>query len=988
MEQFEIIEKLEKAIDYKLKKTNTLKPDYNNSYSLDSQNNIIGIYLNELSNEKVNIIIPILEKFNSLKHLGINYSQIRNIEAFERITTLTQLSLSSNSIEDASFLRKLSSLRELSLSFNQISDISFISNLKQLRSLDISYNKISNLSPLAKIKSINQFICRGNSLTDISALKELTNLAILDLSENMIIDISPITSLTNLTRLVLHKSNLKNIDFLSKLTNLKELFLGENLIQEIKSIQHLFNLKALYIFDNKITDISPLKNIPGLEILNVANNKIKNIESWILNWNMEVYLDSKSEGISLKGNPLKSPPPSTIQQGKEAVRRYFKKIKDQGLDYIYEVKLTLVGDGNSGKTSLQIRLIDTKGKLPEEDKRTRGIKIHDWVFKNLGGNKHIAHIWDFGGQDVYYPVHRFFLTENSVFLLLASTRISNHNFDYWIPTIYQFGGDSPILIIQTCHDGNRATWNDLNTYLANQNFNIIKTKLKPYYELNLIKKNEGLKQLKESIITQMTSLDHYGKGVPISWVTVREELISESKKHSVISFEHFEELCRNLDNENFKNLIDIEDCAKFLHSIGIILWYSDIDDLKNVVVLRPDWAMNAVYKIIDDSKIQKREGLIEKEDFDRLWKDSIYLGKHDVLKKMLQVFKIAFPKKHRKQDFIIPARLLSMPAEARWTNSDNSLRMVYKFDFMPKGLVNQLSAELSRYIITNQVWNNAVNLSKDSNRGNCQVEEDLYNRTLKIKSKGKDARSLAIMVMNALEDIVEEYKGVHPSILLQCTCKQCINTDEPEIFSYEKLLKKAEYNEGAVVTCNVSDEIFLIEELLQNAGLPIKKFEDNKISGNIKMKKNSKLFISYSKYDEDYLKDFEDHLITLKEEGLITFNCREIELGREWDKEIKKEIADCDIMVCLVSVKFLNTDYITKIEIPKAIEQSKIIIPIIIKACDWENSTLGKYQAAQRGKVLSLDNNQRLLGKIKGNTEEEKAAFWTDIIKEFRKKLF
>jgi hypothetical protein len=148
-----------------------------------------------------------------------------------------------------------------------------------------------------------------------------------------------------------------------------------------------------------------------------------------------------------------------------------------------------------------------------------------------------------------------------------------------------------------------------------------------------------------------------------------------------------------------------------------------------------------------------------------------------------------------------------------------------------------------------------------------------------------------------------------------------------------------------------------------------------------------KIFVAYSKFDEDYLQDFEDHLITLKQEGVATFNCKKIEFGKEWDDEIKRQLDECDIMVCLISVKFLNTDYITSIEIPKAIDLNKLIIPIIIKACDWENSTLGKFQAAQRGKIVSIDNSKRLYGETRAQTREERDVFWTDVIKEFRAKI-
>src|SRR5262249_29134716 len=154
------------------------------------------------------------------------------------------------------------------------------------------------------------------------------------------------------------------------------------------------------------------------------------------------------------------------------------------------------------------------------------------------------HIWDFGGQDVYYPVHRFFITENSIFILLASSRQTHHNFDYWIPTIYQFGGESPIILGQTCYDGNKVPWNDLGAYIGNPNFNIIRTQSLPYYEINLLKNNEGLKLIKQTIINQVVNLPHYGKGVPRSWVPVRNILGEESKKVACISFDRFTEICK------------------------------------------------------------------------------------------------------------------------------------------------------------------------------------------------------------------------------------------------------------------------------------------------------------------------------------------------------------------------------------------------------------------------------------------------------------
>ncbi|WP_431212068.1 COR domain-containing protein [Puia sp. P3] len=119
------------------------------------------------------------------------------------------------------------------------------------------------------------------------------------------------------------------------------------------------------------------------------------------------------------------------------------------------------------------------------------------------------------------------------------------------------------------------------------------------------------------------------------------------------------------------------------------MWYSNNEELREWVVLQPGWIMNAVYRIIDDVELQNRHGLILPADFERLWSDGFYKGRQNVLKKMLQVFKIIFPQKTKKNTFILPARLLSIPKESIWPRDGVSLRLQYDYVFMPRGLVNQ-----------------------------------------------------------------------------------------------------------------------------------------------------------------------------------------------------------------------------------------------------------------------------------------------------------
>ncbi len=646
--------------------------------------------------------------------------------------------------------------------------------------LNLSNCEISNLDSivgeLIGLAFLSELNLQSNHLIEINAISRLKKLTTLILSNNKIVDISPLKELKYLSLIRLDKNAVSNIDALANLEYLETVYLVENLIQELPP----------WIVEIPIDILWEKENIPGC--------------------------------FNFYGNPVINPALEIIMQGKDALKRYFEKVKEEGVDFIFEAKLTLVGDGGSGKTSLQNRLLNKEKPLPNTDSRTRGIAINDWKFE-YKNREHIVHIWDFGGQDVYYPVHKFFLTENSVFVLLASSRQQHHNFNYWIPTIYQFGSKSPIILGQTCFDGNNCSWNDLGYYFGNPNFNIIRNKLLFYYELNLPNNNEGLENLRQAIIEQIVKLPHYGKGVPKSWIPVRNKIAQMAKNNACITFEKFKEICKQTNSKSFSRLVDIEDCARFFHSIGLILWYYSINELNDWVILQPEWAMSAVYKIIDDDKIQKSRGKILEADFLRLWCDKSYDNKHNILKKMLFFFKIAFPEKLKKEDYIIPARMLSMPSDMRWASDEPYLSLVYKYDFMPKGIVNQVTAELSRYIVSEElIWNNAVNLTNADKTAECQIEEDFYFREIRVRAKGKDPRSLVSLVKNAIDDITDSYKDVRPQIYVPCICDYCTINPNPTKFLYSKLIEKLNNNQETI-RCIESDKLVYINELLYNVDM-------------------------------------------------------------------------------------------------------------------------------------------------------------------------
>jgi len=254
-----------------------------------------------------------------------------------------------------------------------------------------------------------------------------------------------------------------------------------------------------------------------------------------------------------------------------------------------------------------------------------------------------------------------------------------------------------------------------------------------------------------------------------------------------------------------------------------VFWYHKNDILKEWVILKPDLAVDAVYMLIDDNEIQVNLGSVYYKDFARLWVNEHHKAHHAILKEMLKEFRVAFPKRHNSHDYILPVRLESMPREKEWTEPA-SIIVEYNFSFMmPKAIVNQLSAELSRYILIDshgneEVWNNAVNFSYE-NHTDCQVKEEYHNRKITIKAKGRDARGLIILVKNALDDIASAYKGVKPEITVACICFEClVAVENKTYYKYNDLVRWSSEKGREKARCNESGEDIPIEELLANTG--------------------------------------------------------------------------------------------------------------------------------------------------------------------------
>ncbi len=149
---------------------------------------------------------------------------------------------------------------------------------------------------------------------------------------------------------------------------------------------------------------------------------------------------------------------------------------------------------------------------------------------------------------------------------------------------------------------------------------------------------------------------------------------------------------------------------------------------------------------------------------------------------------------------------------------------------------------------------------------------------------------------------------------------------------------------------------------------------------NIGQTSTIKVFISYSHIDQEYMNRLDKHLSILKRQNeLESWDDRCIDPGENWKDKIHDAVFSTHVFLLLISADFLASDYCNDVELAEASKRASkgecIIIPIILKNCDWKN-----YKMIEKLKVLPKD------GRAIVNWDDEDSAY-LDIVTGIRRIL-
>ena len=701
----------------------------------------------------------------NLKALRLEDNRLLNsITHLETLTDLEELSIRDcPRVTELPGLENLTSLTELDLyGCINLMILPPLDRLEHLRVLNLSLcNKLSKISGLDKLSQLSKMELHGcSSITELPSLSALTNLIELKLSDcKRLAVLSGVENLTKLTSLSLYGcSSLDALPDLHNLSNLSELDLSNcTWLHDVpESIRHLKNLRFLNLSMLDLIDLPDWLTEIAAEI--TANHVIGTHPQKAAVWLYETTVET-------------IPDMSIFQQPYDMVLKWFEERRLGKTRPLDEIKVVFLGDGEAGKSYTIARMMnDGGGPVGYVDVRTPGIVIKDICYP-VGGRRATLHLWDFGGQDILHSMHRIFLTERTIYVVLVDGSIGNQDerARYWLQNIQGFAKDAPVvLVLNKLDDGLQA---EVNAVDLREKYKVLKQIVK--LSARQYSRERFNLEFRDVLLEEIRKTGFLDAQWPDSWIQVKNAL--QNMDVNYIHGGEYLRICRELNvEENQKPLL------RWFHDLGISFCYCDDDHeaLEDYVVLKPNWITNALYIILFNEREGGKGGVVpirtirnmlgwdapNRDTIKRVIPDAYYVG-YDVnyVLDVFHAFKLSFPKDDRHEFFPMLADVNAKPVASEYAQNMDNLEFYMTFDYLPNNLLHRLMVERHQELDMDNVWLTGARFSIDELGLSAVVVID--DKTLRFyirRTTSEHRPNTYLTMLKANVDRIVERMGLKP----------------------------------------------------------------------------------------------------------------------------------------------------------------------------------------------------------------------------------
>ena len=391
-----------------------------------------------------------------------------------------------------------------------------------------------------------------------------------------------------------------------------------------------------------------------------------------------------------------------IGQGTQAIVGYLGEW-GEGSQQQWVSKVSIVGDGGVGKTSLLRLLRGDEYRYNEET--THGIDIQPLALahpekKNVDME---LRVWDFGGQEIYFATHQFFLTDRSLFLLVWNARqgYEQCRVFHWLDSIRARAPSSPVLIVAT-HTDQRDADLPIGQILEKHK------NVEGHAAVSNLTKS-GIHHFREMVAKAASTLPLMGQTWPTTWIRAASAVRTSGK-----SYVTPHELQKTLVDHGVSSL-SWTTLAQWLHDLEEILYFMMDDELREIVILKPQWVSSYISRVLEDTEVITRKGIFTKREMDRIWSDlDLAIRGHFLL--LMERFDLSYRTLEDKEISLVVERLpLDAPAygerwdQARSEPNCREISMKFSLNTLPAGIPTWFIARSHRFT-TGTHWRTGAGL--------------------------------------------------------------------------------------------------------------------------------------------------------------------------------------------------------------------------------------------------------------------------------------
>lgn len=712
----------------------------------------------------------------------------------------------------------------ITIIFSKISEHLYSPKELRMTNFEIAITRISE----AKEKGSRYLDLSGLGLSSIpEQISELWNLCELDLSFNNFTEFpSVIIGMTNISSLNLNHNYLHDLPFTFGLYySLKELDISYNSFGTIPDeLSYLRELETIIYDRNPFHDRLPLEIKENDDIFYIKfylDSLKPSIEPKKL-FETKLLIIGKGEvGKTTLMKVIKNPK-TKVKVGKEETTHginiagynedlFFPAI-DPYYDWRFDYGELFYDEEESGAYSDRKKFtnVEDNEELIEEiyDELNRSIRSFPEPYDNINEKFFVkkrvkVNIWDFGGQEILYSTHQFFLTQRSIYVLVWEPRSDSYeeNFDYWLNVIKRLGKDSPVIVVMNKSD--ISVKNIDERRYQNEFKNIL-----GFHRISCVTK-EGVKRFMNMLMYGVTGLKHMGDPLPAIWDHVRTVL--KDRAADYISFTEFKNIC-NVEDD--KEAIYI---ASYLSDLGDIIYFDNDMNLHNLVITNPHWLTKAIYELIHSLEVQKNDGLLEADNLSSLLDRRKYpKDKHLEILSLMERFEICFRVVGAKNLYVIPALLRASPDDAKLITkfeTPEALKYHVTYDHMPSGIIERLICRLNKYLDGSNYWKYGAVFHTEHSRALVYIHT--AKRKIFMYVDGSLKTEIYTLIQSAIKEINEDLK-LKPGDskeFIACICSECSVSNAPYMFEYD-ILSKYLVKSKETIDCRESTDSVNIRELL------------------------------------------------------------------------------------------------------------------------------------------------------------------------------